>query len=411
MKTRPLKNPHARWAAPPWAAVALAALGALAGPSVAATFITTDRTVAGGNAINGNYSGQGVFVGVNAAFTRVNNVQVDVIDPAQLNYSDQTGGGLAAYSNSVVNIRGGSFGQYSPTGCCGGAWANDTSRLNISGGTLDSLSLNGAAAGAAGAQANVSGGLIQNYRRSVAVVANGVLNVSGGTISSSAGQPAMVGDVGGVINISGGLVQSVSGAAIIASSGSALSMSGGTVSGLASRAFGVVLDNASATADLHGGTINGGLRADRYGASAPALQATLSGGLTLNGGAFALRDAALDISGGTFTAYAGSDAQFFALGSNNLNFYGNGLALSGPTAGSVFMDYNYGGNFYTFTAGTFTGGQSAVGLRLFDALSFAGSTAGMGGSFTLTTAVPEPGQWAMLLLALPLLGWRMARQR
>ena len=411
MKTRSPKNCQSRPAAPAWAAMALAALGAVAEPSVAATFITADRTEAGGNPINSNYSGQGVFVGVDGALNRIAHVKVDVIDPAQLNYSDQTGGGLAAYSNSVVNIRGGSFGQYSPTGCCGGAWANDTSRLNISGGTLDSLSVNGAAAGAAGAQANVSGGLIQNYRRSVAIVANGVLNVSGGTISSSAGQPALVGDVGGVINISGGLIKSASGAAVVVGSGSALSMSGGTVSGLASRAFGVVLDNAGTAADLRGGTINGGLRADHYSAASPTLQATLSGALTLNGGAFALRDAALDITGGSYTAYAGSGAHFFALGSNNLNFYGNGLELSGPSAGSVFMDYNYAGNFYTFTAGTLAGGQSAIGLRLFDALSFGGSTAGMAGSFTLTSAVPEPGQWAMLLLAMPLLAWRVGRRR
>lgn len=409
MKTHPLKNRQTRRAAPVWAA--LVWLAALAGPSAAATFITTDRTVAGGNPIDGIYNGQGVFVGVNAAFTRIANVHADVVDPAQLNYSDQTGGGLAAYSNSVVNVRGGSFVQYSPTGCCGGVSANDTSRLNISGGTLDGLSVNGAAAGAAGAQATVSGGLIQNYRRGVAGVANGVLNVSGGTIRSNSAQAAMVGGVGGVINISGGLVQSVSGAALIVGAGSALSMSGGTVSGLASRASGISLETVSVAADLRGGTINGGLRADRFGTGAPALQATLSGTITLNGGAFALRDAALGITGGSYTAYAGSGAHFFALGSNSLNFYGDGLELSGPTAGSVFMDYNYEGNFYTFTHGTLAGGQSAVGLRIFDALSFGGSTTGLGGGFTLTTAVPEPAQWAMLLLALPLLTWRVARRR
>ena len=121
MKTRSPKNCQSRPAAPAWAAMALAALGAVAEPSVAATFIAADRTEAGGNPINSNYSGQGVFVGVDGALNRIAHVKVDVIDPAQLNYSDQTGGGLGAYSNSVVNVRGGSFGQYSPTGCCGGA--------------------------------------------------------------------------------------------------------------------------------------------------------------------------------------------------------------------------------------------------------------------------------------------------
>lgn len=407
MKIRPSNARQPRHVA---LALALVAAATLAGPCAAATFITSDRTVAGGNPLSGNYSGQGVFVGVDSAFNRIANVHVDVIDPAQLNYSDQTGGGLAAYGNSVVNVRGGSFVQYSPTGCCGGISANDTSRLNISGGTLDGLSVSGTAAGAAGAQATVSDGLIQNYRGYVAGVTNGVLAVSGGTIRSNSAQGALVGNAGSVINISGGLVQSVGGAAVIASTGSALHLSGGTVSGLASRAFGIVLDNTGAAADLHGGTINGGLRADRYGTGSPALQATLSGALTLNGGAFALRDAALDITGGNYTAYAGSNAHFFALGSNSLNFYGDGLELSGPTAGSVFMDYNYDGNFYTFTHGTLAGGQSAVGLRVFDALSLGGSTVGLGGSFTLTSAVPEPAHWVMLLLALPLLAWRAARR-
>ena len=159
--------------------------------------------------------------------------------------------------------------------------------------------MNGAAAGAAGAQASFSGGLIQNYRGTVTGVTNGVPNVSGGTIQSNSAQAALVANVGGVVNISGGLVQSASGAAIVGSEGSALSLSGGTVSGLASRTFGVVLDNAGVAADLHGGTIHGGLRADRYNVNSPALQATLSGGLTLNGGAFALGGAALDISGAT----------------------------------------------------------------------------------------------------------------
>ena len=64
MTTRSPTNRLPRPTDPAWAAIALATLGALAGPSAAATFITVDRTVAGHNPIDGNYSGQGVFVGV-----------------------------------------------------------------------------------------------------------------------------------------------------------------------------------------------------------------------------------------------------------------------------------------------------------------------------------------------------------
>ncbi len=74
-------------------------LGAAALPGSAAVFITSNQTVANGNPLVGNYSGQLVIVGRNGALAPMPGVQVDVLDPAQLHYSDQTGGGMRLHSD------------------------------------------------------------------------------------------------------------------------------------------------------------------------------------------------------------------------------------------------------------------------------------------------------------------------
>ena len=385
-------------------------------PAVAATFISSNNTVAGGNPLVGNYSGSTVFVGASAFAnglpTRVPNVLVDVLAPGQFNYNDQTGGGIFAYSNSVVNVLGGSFGQTSGTGFGGGLQMMDTSSAHISGGTLQLLGINGSAAGAGGARADVSGGLVQNGVAGVAFVNQGVLNVSGGTLRASGGQSAVVAGAGGVVNISGGLVQSISGAAISVAAGSAVTVSGGTVSGgpNGNSQRGLDIHEATTAVALLGGTVSGGLRATRLlTSSAPAVQAVLHGGVVMGGGAFAYSDAALEVWGGSYSDYSGGPASFFAMGSNTIRFFGTGLALSGPTPGSVFDLNTYTGNYYTFTQGTLADGQNAVGLRLFDAVALGGSTGGLGGGFTLSP-VPEPGRGALMLLALPLLAGAARRR-
>ncbi|WP_310385833.1 PEP-CTERM sorting domain-containing protein [Roseateles sp.] len=392
-----------------------AAWAALAMPAQAA-FISSDRTIANGNPLNGNYIGDTQWVGVssvaNGEVQRVANVRVDVVEPALFSYSDQTGGGIDAYSNSALRVYGGTFNQISPTGAGGGISLNDTSTGVISGGTLRFLGVNGLAAGAAGAHATVSGGLIQNGLSSVAYVLNGTLQVTGGSIISQSGQAAIAGADGSVISVSGGTVQSLSGAAIYLGANSALTLSGGTVSGAAGGGaqWGVRLEDATITAALNGGTVNGGVRANSY-APAPATQAALGGTLTVNGGVFANGSAALDVSGGSYSRFAGADASFFALGSNSINFYGTDLSLSGPTAGSVFETNHFNGNFYTFTGGTFADGQSAIGLRIFDAETWAGGAAALVGGFTLNPSpVPEPASGLLLLLALPLLAVELRRK-
>ena len=184
-------------------------------------------------------------------------------------------------------------------------------------------------------------------------------------------------------------------------------MTGGTVTaaGGGGTQWGVRLEPVAAVATLSGGTVNGGLRASSGAQFVTMTMATLGGSLAVNGGVFAYGGAGVDVTGGTYTRFAGADASFFAMGANTINFFGTDLAISGPTAGSVFETINHSGNFYTFTAGTFASGQSAVGLRLFDAVSAGGNP--LTGGFTLNTApVPESGTALLWLLALPLVAMR-----
>ena len=93
----------------------------------------------------------------------------------------------------------------------------------------------------------------------------------------------------------------------------------------------------------------------------------------MNGGVFAYGNAAGNVTGGSYTRFDRADASFFAMGTNTINFLGSRLALSVAVAGQVFETNNYLGNFYTFTNGIFSDGESAVGLRLFDEVSVAGN--------------------------------------
>jgi hypothetical protein len=377
-----------------------------------AEFIITDRTVANGNPLAGNYNGQPMLVGVTdySRLVKVPGLRVDVVDPAQFGYSDQTGGGMEVWSNAVVRVQGGTFGQLTASGFGGGLQMYDTSQVAVSGGTLQILNMNGAAPGAAGVRATVSGGLIQNGVAGVALVTNGSLDVTGGVLRATGGQSAIAAGPGSLITVSGGTVQSVSGAAIYVAQDSRLNVHGGTINGgpNGGAQWGVRLENTTLAASISGGTVNGGVRGTAA-SNTPALQATLGGSVAVNGGVFAYGDAAFDVTGGSYTRFAGADAAFFAMGSNSINFFGSDLVLSGPTAGTVFETNSYSGNFYTFVSGTFSDGQSAVGLRLFDAVAVGGNPTGLGGGFTISP-VPEPASALLLLLALPALGAALRRR-
>ena len=392
-------------------------LGALSSSAWAVDFVTSDRTLANGNPMNASYSGQAVLVGASGIFdgnvTRVADVKVDIVAPALLNFSDATGGYLAAYSNSLVRMQGGSAGTTSSFNNVARFSLFDTSQFELTGGSLAGVTLNGAAPGAAGARATLAGGVMQSFSGSVAHVTNGTLNVTGGLIAATGGnfQPGIQGDQGSVINVSGGTVQSASSAAAYIQANSVFSMTGGTLTGGSGGGaqWGLRLQGSTASASLRGGAVNGGVLAEAALNQTP-LQATLGGNLAVNGGVFAYGNAALNVTGGSYTRFAGADASFFAMGSNTINFFGTDLALSAPVVGSVFETNTYTGNFYTFTGGTFSDGQSAFGLRLFDALAVAGNP--LGGGFTLNppAPVPEPATALLLLLSLPAMA-ALARRR
>ncbi len=376
--------------------------GAYAPHTRAAEFITINRTIAGNNPLDDNHNGSTVFVGVNSAFTQFPTVQVDVIDPASFGYNDQTGGGIAVYGDSTLNVLGGTFAVTGGTGAPGGGISlNGTSHGFVSGGNINYLYLSGAAAGAGGATATVTGGTISAGNRIISQVSNGTIHVAGGTLFANSGQPGIAGGAGAVVNVSGGAVRSASGSGIFLTDPSALlSVTGGTIPGAGPGAQqrGIYVDSLAQPASITGGTINGGITTSIFG-NPTSVQATIGGNATVSNGVFAYGNAQVDIFGGNFGVEYASAASFLAMGDQTINFYGTNLALSGPTPGSVFDTNNIQGNFYTFLSGTFQDGQSAVGLRLFDATG-----AGAAGGFSIRPAssAPEPSALALILVS-PLL--------
>jgi len=374
----------------------------------AAVYIDSDRTVAQGNALNGNYNFNTVVVGMNAQGQRIGGVTVDVVAPASLGFSDQTGGGMLVFSDALVNWQGGSSLHLSPTGNGGGMELFDTSRAVVSGGELASLHITGPAAGAAGPQAVLQGGLIDNSRGVTSIVTNGRLHITGGTLSSSrttlGGQPALAANNGSVVSIAGGRVSSAAGSALVASGTAVIDVSGGRIVGLAGSNItpAVYLSDLVTAAQLHGGVIEGGLRARQGLPGAPnRLQAVLSDQLQVQGSVVAAEHAQIEVRGGR---YADSFAEFVALGSEDITFVGQGLTLSGPVA-ATFYDINpYAGSIYTFTAGTLADGRSAVGLRVFDASAAPGGIA-------LVSSVPEPSAVALLLAGVGVVAARTRRRR
>lgn len=363
----------------------------LVAPAHAAVHITTDRTVASGSAIQGNLNFNTVVVGSTSQGQPVRGLTVDVVAPASLGYSDQSGGGMLVFSDARVNWQGGTSLQLSANGNGGGLALHDSSLAVVSGGELASLHIWGTAGSAARPQARVEGGLISNDRGVTSIVSHGQLVMTGGTLRSTrttlGGQAALAANDGTVISIQGGLVSSAAGQALAASGTAQIEVSGGRLVSGAADGFttAVYLSDLQSTAQLRGGVIDGGLRARQGLPGAPnALQAVLSDQVQVQGSVIAAEHAQIEVRGGRYSA---SFAEFVALGSEDITFVGQGLTLSGPVA-ATFWDINpYAGSVYTFTGGTLADGRSAVGLRVFDA------AAAPGGITLATTPVPEPSAW------------------
>lgn len=107
----------------------------------------------------------------------------------------------------------------------------------------------------------------------------------------------------------------------------------------------------------------------------------ISGGSfdVVSGATALVENGTLAVNGGSISqssAPSGQPASFFAMGTNNINLYGTDLALSGPTAGSVFE-----------------------------------TNTDLGGGFTLNPSpVPEPTTALLLLIALPAGGVALRRR-
>ena len=224
------------------AALSLCALTLSASPQAVAqnVYITTDRTVAGGNPLSGGNNGF-VVVGADVANTPFPGVTVDI-----------TGGTITDYVNathqSIVNISGGVIGKVSNAGTLYTALqAVQGSTINLSGGTINSFVTVGPVFGDDGTvnTFNMSGGTVPY------IFNNGgaITNITGGNIAPAPGFTlGVVGNYGsGTVNITGGTMNLVGNFG----SGPGTLNFGGTASTDSIRVF-------SGVANISGGTIGAG---------------------------------------------------------------------------------------------------------------------------------------------------------
>jgi hypothetical protein len=390
---------------------ALAALGAAtvlltaaAGTARAQLYVTSDRTVANGNPINESLFGVPVYVGLASNGTEAPGVRVDVVDPASLGVSNFTGGGLGAYSTSVVNVLGGSVGSLGASGNSvvtvsggshGGIGTSASGTMILNGGTVTT---SGGAIGCyvTGGSLTVNAGVTVNSNFAVSV-AGGAATLNGGTFGV-AGPPPSVNAYGvnvgttGSLTVNGGLIRS----GVSTNSGTASLIRGGEVRGGLNADLGGVLN-------VTGGTILGSVISAAANGSPGTSLISVSGG-AFSGGDFQLFTAGTArVSGGAF-----ADATFALLGSGSLDFFGAGLALTGIGAGSYtnpntyYGASNYTGQFFRLT-GTLADG-TAIDRPVFRADGATGTA-----RINNTVTVPEPGTLA--LAALPLLGIAAGRAR
>ncbi len=222
------------------AALTALTLWGLPNASAQSLYVTADRTVAGGNPVNGNFSL--VQIGTDIDLKAYPNVSVDI-----------TGGTITQYVNalygSTVNISGGTIGTAPANGVAYTAVnIASGSTVNMTGGTLLSLvDVRGSNAGALN-RFNLSGGAVNGF---ILNENDGIVQISGGTVGD------FIANYGtGTINVTGGSLTSLSGFDFSGSGGGTINFGGtATVNSIAS--FGGVANITGGTVGAGGVTVRG----------------------------------------------------------------------------------------------------------------------------------------------------------
>ncbi len=180
----------------------LAAAVAVSAPAAAQTFITADRTIAGGNPLSGDVNGF-LVIGADAADVAFPNVLADITGGTIADY-------VAATSQSIVNISGGLIGKLPEGGTSFTALAiRNGSTINLTGGTINSFVAIGPLFGDDGTinTFNMSGGTVANIYNN----GGGIVNMTGGSIVSNDGfSQGSLGNYGnGIVNVTGGTMDIV----------------------------------------------------------------------------------------------------------------------------------------------------------------------------------------------------------
>jgi len=211
-------------------------------PTVSAQnlFVTSDRTIAGGNPINGTF--EQIQVGVNADLTPFPNISAD--------FTGGTATFLNALNGSTVNISGGTVGR-PPSGpfiiplsvnIAGG------STVNLNGGNLISAVVVHGTGGDGGSNTfNMSGGTVNGFLQND----GGVVNISGGSFPVTAADFS-----GSVVNAGSGTIN-VTGGSIFRLTNVDFSFSPGTIN-FGGTATVNTLNASGGVTNISGGTISSG---------------------------------------------------------------------------------------------------------------------------------------------------------